>query len=258
MLLLGRRRLLFPVLSGCVLILLLVNPALGASDSLEDLNLSYKTAQPLELTPKLSLQLKLHAFLLWSSVGFLMPVGVLLIRVSSNVRSAKSVRVLFYCHVAAQIAAVVLATAGAVLSVKNFENAFNNTHQRIGLALYGLIWLQPVIGFIRPDRGVKARSVWYLAHWLLGIVVCVVGVANVYIGLHTYRERTGRSVGLWTVLLTVEVSAVALAYLLQDRWNHVVRLRQEETAAVGDGRSETTTEEPAYPANDHKEVAVMP
>ncbi|KAK1698768.1 hypothetical protein QYE76_015465 [Lolium multiflorum] len=210
------------------------------------------------LTPKLSLQLKLHAFLLWSSLGFLMPVGVLLIRVSSNVRSAKSVRVLFYSHVALQIAAVVLATAGAVLSVKNFENAFNNTHQRIGLALYGLIWLQPVIGFIRPDRGVKARSVWYLAHWLLGIVVCVVGVANVYIGLHTYRERTGRSVRLWTVLLTVEVSAVALAYLLQDRWNHVVRLRQEETAAVGDGRSETTTEEPAYPANDHKEVAVMP
>jgi hypothetical protein len=49
MLLLGRRRLLFPVLSGCVLILLLVNPALGASDSLEDLNLSYRTAQPLEV-----------------------------------------------------------------------------------------------------------------------------------------------------------------------------------------------------------------
>uniref|UniRef100_A0ACD5T7C5 Uncharacterized protein n=1 Tax=Avena sativa TaxID=4498 RepID=A0ACD5T7C5_AVESA len=255
MLLLGKGRLLLPVLSGCVLTLLLVNPALGASDTLEDLNLSYKAAQPLELTPKLSLQLKLHAFLLWSSVGFLMPLGVLLIRVSSNVSSAKAVRALFYCHVASQIAGVALATAGAVLSVKNFENAFDNTHQRIGLALYGLIWLQPVIGFIRPDRGVKARSVWYLAHWLLGMVVCVLGVANVYIGLHTYGERTGRSVGLWTALLTAEVSAVALVYLLQDRWNHVVRLRQEETAAVGDGRSET---EPAYPANDHKEVAVMP
>jgi hypothetical protein len=120
----------------------------------------------LQLTPKLSLQLKLHAFLLWSSVGFLMPVGVLLIRVSSNVRSAKSVRVLFYCHVAAQIAAVVLATAGAVLSVKNFENAFNNTHQRIGLALYGLIWLQPVIGFIRPDR-FSLSSIKILLHFFL-------------------------------------------------------------------------------------------
>uniref|UniRef100_A0ACD5U0B0 Uncharacterized protein n=1 Tax=Avena sativa TaxID=4498 RepID=A0ACD5U0B0_AVESA len=151
MLLLGRKILL---LSGCVLSLLLVSPALGASDSLEDLSLSYKAVQPLELTPKLSLQLKLHAFLLWSSVGFLMPVGVLLIRVSSNVRSAKAVRALFYCHVASQIAGVALATAGAVLSVKNFENAFDNTHQRIGVALYGLIWLQPVIGFLRPDRDI--------------------------------------------------------------------------------------------------------
>ncbi|CAM0953857.1 unnamed protein product [Alopecurus aequalis] len=256
MLLLGRRRLLLPALSGCA-ILLLVNPALGASDSLEGLNLSYKAAQPLELTPKLSLQLKLHAFLLWSSVGFLMPVGVLLIRVSSNVKSAKAVRVLFYCHVAAQIAGVVLATASAVLSVRNFENAFNNPHQRIGLAVYGLIWLQPLIGFLRPDRGVKARSVWYLAHWLLGMVVCVVGVANVYIGLHTYRERTGRSVRLWTALLTAEVSAVALVYLLQDRWDHVVRLRQDETAAVQDEQRSETTEH-SYPANDHKEVAVMP
>ncbi|KAI5020315.1 hypothetical protein ZWY2020_045203 [Hordeum vulgare] len=199
--------------------------------------------QPLELTPKLSLQLKLHAFLLWSSVGFLMPIGVLLIRFSTNVKSAKVVRVLFYCHVAAQVTGVALATAAAALSITNFENAFNNTHQRIGLALYGL--------------GVKARSVWYLAHWLLGVAVCAVGVANVYIGLHTYRERTGRSVGLWTALLTAEVSAVALVYLLQDRWNHIVR--QEEAAARDERRSETeTSEEPSYPANDHKEVAMMP
>ena len=57
----------------------------------------------LQLTPKLSLQLKLHAFLLWSSVGLLMPIGVLLIRASSNVKSAKGVRFLFYCHVASQV-----------------------------------------------------------------------------------------------------------------------------------------------------------
>ena len=110
-----------------------------------------------------------------------MPIGVLLIRASSSVKSAKSVKLLFYCHVGSQVSgmnshlsqplsssqhhlifrcgslslqivAVVLATAGAVLSISNFENAFNNTHQRIGLALYGFIWLQPLIGFLRPDR----------------------------------------------------------------------------------------------------------
>lgn len=149
MLLLGRKRLV-PAVSGFV-ILSLASSTHGASDSLEGLNQSYKMVQPLELTPKLSLQLKLHAFLLWSSVGFLMPIGVLLIRFSTNVKSAKAVRVLFYCHVAAQVTGVALATAAAALSITNFENAFNNTHQRIGLALYGLVWLQPLIGFLRPS-----------------------------------------------------------------------------------------------------------
>jgi hypothetical protein len=103
----------------------------------------------------------------------------------------------------------------------------------------------------------RFRSAWYLTHWFLGIGVCVVGVANVYIGLHTYQERTGRSARLWTVLLTVEVAAMAFAYLFQDRWNHVVRVRQQEEAAMmGDERSEGSTA--MYPANDHKEVIVVP
>ncbi|GJN15233.1 hypothetical protein PR202_gb02127 [Eleusine coracana subsp. coracana] len=243
---------LFPVFACCVMLLLLT-PTPGDSSSSDDSEQSLKIAQPLELTPKLSLQLKLHAFLLWCSVGFLIPIGVLLIRVTHTVKSAKSIKVLFYCHVASQIVAVVLATAGAVLSIRNFENAFNNTHQRIGVALYGFIWLQPVIGFLRPDRGVKTRSVWYLIHWLLGLAICVVGIANVYIGLHTYQERTGRSARLWTLLLTVEVAAMAFVYLFQDRWSYVVR---QEEAALGDEQSEGLSI--MYPANDHKEVVVMP
>lgn len=247
-----RKRLLLAS-AGCVALMLLITPTHGDSDSEQ----SYKMARPLELTPKLSLQLKLHAILLWSSVAFLMPVGVLLIRVSANVKSASTVRLLFYCHVASQVVAVVLATAGAVLSISNFENAFDNTHQRVGLALYAFIWLQPLVGFLRPDSGARARGAWYLAHWLLGVGVCVVGVANVYVGLHTYQERTGRSARPWTLLLTVEVAALAFVYLVQDRWSYVLRQREEAAAAaaLGDGRSQGST---MYPANDHKEVVVVP
>jgi hypothetical protein len=51
-----------------------------------------------------------------------------------------------------QIAAILLATGVAVLSLMNFENSFSNRHQRVGLALYGFMWLQPIIGFFRPER----------------------------------------------------------------------------------------------------------
>jgi hypothetical protein len=56
------------------------------------------------------------------------------------------------CSIALQIAAILLATGGAVLSLMNFDNSFSNRHQRVGLVLYGFMWLQPIIGFFRPER----------------------------------------------------------------------------------------------------------
>jgi hypothetical protein len=38
------------------------------------------------------------------------------------------------------------------MSIKKFENSFDNSHQRLGLALYVIIWVQVLIGFIRPKR----------------------------------------------------------------------------------------------------------
>lgn len=51
-----------------------------------------------------------------------------------------------------QVVAVLLATAGAIMSIKNFNNLFNNNHQRLGVALYGVIWLQVLVGIFRPQR----------------------------------------------------------------------------------------------------------
>lgn len=172
--------------------------------------------------------------------------------------------------------AILLATAAAVLSVINFENSFSNTHQRLGAALYALIWIQPVVAFLRPHRygmqlrtvlapraslgdsdpnpsccirlrGTKLRGVWYLLHWLLGTGVCVLGVANVYIGLHTYRERSSRSVSLWASLLTAAVSIVAVVYLLQDKWEYLMK-----QARVGD---EQVTPSPL--GGSHKESEMV-
>ncbi|KAE8778969.1 hypothetical protein D1007_48026 [Hordeum vulgare] len=102
-------------------------------------------------------------------------------------------------------------------------------------------------GFLRPDRGVKARSCWgwpcARSGWPTSTLACT---------------RTGRGhAGASGSGRRSSPPGVALVYLLQDRWNHIVR--QEEAAAGDERRSETaTSEEPSYPANDHKEVAVMP
>ncbi|XP_075481890.1 cytochrome b561 domain-containing protein At4g18260-like [Primulina tabacum] len=129
-----------------------------------------------EITPQVSFQIKLHGFLLWASVGFLMPAAILIKRMSNRRESRRKQRIILYIHAITQVIAVLLATAAAVLSIIYFENSFNNDHQRVGLAIYGAIWLQTLIGMMRTHRESKGRSFWFLFHWLVGIAVSLLGV----------------------------------------------------------------------------------
>ncbi|KAK6284079.1 hypothetical protein POUND7_003031 [Theobroma cacao] len=174
-----------------------------------------------KLSPQMTSYIAIHGLLLWVSMGFLMPAGILFIRMANKEEGGRRVKVLFYLHAMLQILAVLLATIGAIMSIKNFENSFNNSHQRLGLALYGAIWMQALIGFFRPPRGNKRRSTWYLTHWILGTAVSLVGIINIYTGLNAYHKKTSRSTGIWTILFTAEVSFVAFFYLFQDKWEYI-------------------------------------
>ncbi|WRX09781.1 Cytochrome b561/ferric reductase transmembrane - like 1 [Theobroma cacao] len=101
---------------------------------------------------KLMFEITLHGFLLWASMGFLMPVGILAIRMSNREECGRRLKILFYVHAVSQVLSVFLSTAGAVMSIKSFNNSFNNHHQRLGVALYGIIWLQALTGVLRPWR----------------------------------------------------------------------------------------------------------
>ncbi|XP_054800076.1 cytochrome b561 domain-containing protein At4g18260-like isoform X2 [Prosopis cineraria] len=168
----------------------------------------------------------LHGLLLWASVGFSMPLGILAIRMSSRGENASTRnRVFFYLHVAFQMLSVLLATIGAAMSLKNFENSFDNNHQRLGLALYGAILVQALIGFFRPHRQKKERTYWYFVHWILGTIISFVGIINIYTGLKAYYKRTLKSTRLWTILFTAQVSCITLIYLLQDKMEYIKKQR---------------------------------
>ncbi|CAK8578177.1 unnamed protein product [Lathyrus sativus] len=169
-----------------------------------------------------SSDIALHGFLLWGSMGLLMPLGILTIRGSNKAEpGSRKSRILFYFHVAFQMLSVLLATVGAAMSLKKFENSFDNNHQRLGLALYGAILLQAFIGFFRPHRGKKVRSFWYLVHWILGTTVSLVGIINVYTGLIAYHKRTLKSTMFWSIVFTVEVTFIGLIYLFQDKMEYM-------------------------------------
>ncbi|KAG0456510.1 hypothetical protein HPP92_024298 [Vanilla planifolia] len=198
------------------MVCLLAAPVISGSQRNSETN---SVKAQLKLNAELLFQINLHAFLLWASVGFLMPVGILLIRISNKVNYCK--RALFYSHVILQIMAVLLFAVAVGLSIKNFDNFFINTHRRLGLALYALIWVHPFIGFLRPQRGVKLRSLWYTAHYLLGTTFTVAGIVNIYLGLEAYEKKTSRSLKLWTILFTIQVLIFAFIYLLQDKCYYI-------------------------------------
>ncbi|KAF3443569.1 hypothetical protein FNV43_RR13256 [Rhamnella rubrinervis] len=134
--------------------LLLVFPLVGSSQ--EDIKSSGSQTSSKDsihnLSNKLSFEITLHGFLSWASMGFFMPVGILTIRMSNREDCGRRLKILFYVHAISQANTLcTFATAGAVISFRNFNNTFNNNHQRIGITLYGLIWLQALIGFLRPQ-----------------------------------------------------------------------------------------------------------
>ncbi|MFQ6658655.1 hypothetical protein Gotur_027816 [Gossypium turneri] len=186
------------------------------------------------ISHKLMFEITLHGFLLWASMGFLMPIGILAIRMSNGEECGRKLQILFYVHAVSQassslyrkipllfILSVLLATTGAIMSIKNFNNSFNNHHQRLGVASYGIIWLQALTGVLRPWRGCKGRTVWFFAHWLLGTTVCILGVISIYTGLGAYYDKTSKSTKLWTIAFTVEITVIVLIYLFQDKWVHI-------------------------------------
>uniref|UniRef100_A0A3Q7FNI9 Cytochrome b561 domain-containing protein n=8 Tax=Solanum TaxID=4107 RepID=A0A3Q7FNI9_SOLLC len=195
--------------------------------------------------------IEIHGILLWASMGFLMPAGILTIRFSNTEEcSTTKLKILFYVHGTLQVLSVVLATAGAVLSIKSFENLFNNTHQRIGLALYIAVYVQFFMGFRRPMRGSKGRSVWYFFHWLLGTTICLAGIINTYTGLNAYNQRTSKPISLWTIIFTAQISFMGLFYLFQDKWEYI----QKQGVILNNNETTTPQVEIVVPQNDEQKM----
>ncbi|XP_051128564.1 uncharacterized protein LOC127249676 [Andrographis paniculata] len=163
-----------------------------------------------------------HGILLWASMGFLMPLGILIMRISTTKDCPRTNhKILLYLHATLQVLSLLFATAAAVLSIRQFENAFNNIHQRIGLALYAAIFAQILISFRRPNRGTRSRTTWYFLHWMLGTATSLVGTLNIYTGLNAYHKKTSRSITLWIIIFTAQVCVMAILYMFQDKWEYM-------------------------------------
>ncbi|PIN23448.1 hypothetical protein CDL12_03824 [Handroanthus impetiginosus] len=209
-----------------------------------------------EVNSQKTFDIVVHGIISWTSMGFLMPLGILTMRMSISTRDSHQRRhkILFYLHATLQVLSVLLVTVGAALSVTKFENAFNNSHQRIGLGLYAAIYLQILIGFRRPMRGTKARNIWYFIHWIIGTTISLLGTLNIYTGLQAYHKRTSRNSTLWTLIFTAQISFMTILYLFQGKWEYIqkqgiiVSGGEAEISSSGD-HADDVLDEPSWKSN---------
>eukprot|EP00775_Hariotina_reticulata_P010239 gene10239-10398_t len=132
-----------------------------------------------------------HGLLMAMNFIVILPLGALMARQLRAVwlQSPALKTALFYVHVGVQLCGVALATAGFIMATALFGIPFQEVlfgHGTIGVVVLALVYCQLLLGFVqtpaKASRGL--RSVWLLAHVLLGRSALLLGVANVFIGIY--------------------------------------------------------------------------
>lgn len=182
---------------------------------------------------------KAHGIL--ASITFLLviPAAILLMRFYGRNprRAVKS-------HIWLQITALLLATAVFIIGWFQVgpRRSLSNPHHGIGLALYVLLWLQAIGGWLvrrfekkRKQIHVPLRAM--LHHWL-GRAIALLGIAQVALGLTLYGSPAFLFVlyALWVFLLLV------IYFVLQ--WRHERRRARLGVGGHSEYTEEVVTEKP--------------
>lgn len=160
---------------------------------------------------------KVHGWLMWTAFGVLMPLGIF------ASRYAKSITYLwFYIHVTIQILAWVLVSASTVIAFVKFTSLQDLVgraidHGRLGLAIVILIWIQPIIGLLRPHREKATRPIWFTVHLMIGTTAIVLAWINIFFGLRLYKDYFGVKVQLWYTIFSIQIAVIGAIYLYLPR-----------------------------------------
>lgn len=188
---------------------------------------------------------QMHGWLMWSSFGFLFPLALVLIRYSRPQRnptgtpSPSRVSMLFYSHVLVSGLGVVAATTGASILFHRIGGPLDFTHQRLGVALMIIMWLQPFIGLARPSKSVATRPYWFVLHWVFGTGATILGIVNCYGGIYAYQLIFQRNIRSLNIAFSCVLAFIALAYFLQDKWSYILNQGNSGSPQVGVKPSQT-------------------
>ena len=110
-------------------------------------------------------------------------------------------------------------------------------------------------------RGKEGRKLWYVVHWILGTLVSLFGIINIYTGLEAFQKRTLKSTRLWTILFSAELALIAFLYLYQDKKEYMQKqgmMIQGNLEAVSPLQPESGTTANNIMARNNKDLQLVP
>ncbi|KAI3508062.1 hypothetical protein L1887_23062 [Cichorium endivia] len=165
----------------------------------------------------------IHGILNAVSWGILFPVGVIIARYLRTFPSAGSAW--FYLHGFCQVSAYAIGVAGWGTGLKlgsESKGVKYSGHRNIGIALFCLATLQVCALFLRPKVEHKLRLYWNIYHHGTGYAVVVLGILNVFKGLHILSPASK-----WRSAYLIIISVLGVIALILEVVTWIIVLRRK-------------------------------
>ncbi|KAH7436423.1 hypothetical protein KP509_05G019500 [Ceratopteris richardii] len=161
---------------------------------------------------------------MWLSMGFLMPLGIILVRFlrglrkdgSATASEASITKRVAQAHIVLQIAAVVIAWVGGGIALVHLgpRPGLLHTHDRLGLSLLSASFINAAMALLRPKLEVKwKRGLWYFFHWMFGTCIVILSMMEILLGTHVYEIVTKKSLKPLNIAFAFQIAIMSFICL---------------------------------------------
>jgi hypothetical protein len=119
--------------------------------------------------------------------GILLPSAML---VSRYFRGWKGDGSWYKLYVSLECAGLFALTVGFLIAVGGIATNFATSHAKLGLALFLLVWLQPLGACFRPKDSSDKHATWNIIHGVIGYILLFIAMVNIFLGI-TWLNPTG-------------------------------------------------------------------
>ncbi|XP_062081462.1 cytochrome b561 and DOMON domain-containing protein At3g07570 [Humulus lupulus] len=174
-------------------------------------SINYSTGQTAsEKAPHLKLR-RSHGIVNMVGWGILMVIGSMIARYGRKWDPAW-----FYAHASCQVSAFTLGVIGVICGflLESRLDSDVSTHKGLGIFILVLGCLQVMAILARPDKASKVRKYWNWYHYIVGRVLIIFAISNVFYGIHLGGEGKGWTAAYAVVLSVLFLSSAVFEYKL--------------------------------------------